>query len=99
MFQKVPRQPSLMACGLGGHTGLQMGLCSAYHSRVFVLKFFLSFEQGALLFLAAPGPTNMSLVWSRCRSSEWSASSPPHSPGAMGSSNPQLIDGEAKAPS
>lgn len=21
MFQKVPRQPSLMACGLGGHTG------------------------------------------------------------------------------
>lgn len=84
MFQKVPRQPSLMA---------------AYHYRVFVLKFFLSFEQGALLFLAAPGPTYMSLVWSRCRSSEWSASSPPHSPGAMGSSNPQLIDGEAKAPS
>ena len=84
MFQKVPRQPSLMA---------------AYHSRVFVLKFFLSFEQGALLFLAAPGPTYMSLVWSRCRSSEWSASSPPHSPRAMGSSNPQLIDGEAKAPS
>ena len=76
-----------------------MGLCSAYCSPVFVLKFFLSFEQGALLFLVALGPTNMSLVWSRCRSSERGVSNPPHSPGAMGSSSPQLIDGEAEAPS
>lgn len=59
-----------------------MGLCLAYCSLVFVLKFFLSFEQGALLFLVSLGPTDMSLVWSRCRSSEQGVANPPHSLGA-----------------
>lgn len=58
MFQKFPGRPSFTGMWPGqSHRPVQRGLCSVYCSAVFVLKFLLSFEQGALLLLVALGTT------------------------------------------
>lgn len=50
MFRKFPGRPSFTGMWPGqSHRPVQRGLCSVYCSAVFVLKFLLSFEQGALL--------------------------------------------------